>query len=98
MYVDDIIVTGNDHSAIQQLKGFLAENFFIKDLGRLKYFLGIEVARSQHGIFLCQRKYTLDILKDSGLLGAKPSAFPMEQHLHWTSTDGESLPDPSTYR
>lgn len=98
MYVDDIIVTGNDHSAIQQLKGFLAENFFIKDLGRLKYFLGIEVARSQQGIFLCQRKYTLDILKDSGLLGAKPSAFPMEQHLHLTSTDGESLPDPSTYR
>ena len=46
VYVDDIIVIGNDSSTIQQLKDFLAKNFFLKDLRRLKYFLGIEVARS----------------------------------------------------
>ena len=97
MYVDDIIVTRNDSSAIQQLKDFLAKNFFLKDLSRLKYFLGIEVARSQQGIFLCQRKYTLDILQDAGLLSAKPSAFPMEQHLHLTLTDVTLLSDPSAY-
>ncbi len=97
VYVDDIIVTRNDSFAIQQLKDFLAKNFLLKDLSRLKYFLGIKVARSQQGIFLCQRKYTLDILQDVGLLGAKSSAFPMEQHLHLTPTHGTLLSDPSTY-
>ncbi|XP_050254826.1 uncharacterized mitochondrial protein AtMg00810-like [Quercus robur] len=56
------------------------------------------IARSKKGIFLCQRKYTLDILKDARLLGAKPSAFPMEQQLHMTPTNGTSLSDPCAYR
>ncbi|XP_021719504.1 uncharacterized protein LOC110687200 [Chenopodium quinoa] len=50
------------------------------DLGPLKYFLGIEVARSCAGIFPCQRKYNLDIISEAGLLGAKPSGFPIEQN------------------
>ncbi|GAA0162013.1 hypothetical protein LIER_18204 [Lithospermum erythrorhizon] len=44
----------------------------MKDLGILKYFLGVRVARSQEGIFLSQRKYILDIISEVGLLGAKP--------------------------
>ncbi|CAL9007107.1 unnamed protein product, partial [Prunus brigantina] len=73
LYVDDMIITGNDDDAIRNLKHFLGTCFKIKDLGPLKYFLGVEIARSKSGISFCQRKYTLDILEDAGLLGAKPT-------------------------
>ncbi|CAJ2662218.1 unnamed protein product [Trifolium pratense] len=65
VYVDDIIIIGNNEDAISDIKRFLAKSFSIKDLGNLSYFLGIEVSRFKRGIFLCQRKYTLDILSDS---------------------------------
>ncbi|CAL9023297.1 unnamed protein product, partial [Prunus brigantina] len=98
VYVDDMIITGNDPTAIQQLKDFLHHQFRLKDLGLLKYFLGIEVARSKEGISISQRKYILDILDDVGLLGACPVDFPMEQDLKLQSTEGELLKDPTRYR
>ena len=61
VYVDDIIITEDDKEEIERLKGCLSKEFEIKDLGNLKYFLGIEVARTEKGISLCQRKYTLDL-------------------------------------
>ena len=54
VYVDDIIVTRNDEGEIQRLKTYLSNEFEIKDLGSLKYFLEIEVARSKGGIFISQ--------------------------------------------
>lgn len=98
IYVDDMIITGNDPAAITTLKKFLDEHFRIKDLGKLKYFLGIEVARSKKGICISQRKYVLDILDDMGLLGAAPASFPMEQNLKLTPSSGDLLKDPSKYR
>ncbi|XP_057526256.1 uncharacterized mitochondrial protein AtMg00810-like [Amaranthus tricolor] len=70
----------------------------MKDLGPLKYFLGIEVARSSAGLFLCQRKYTLDVISETGLLGAKPSGFPIEQNHKVGLAKGEFLADPESYR
>ena len=98
LYVDDMIITGNDSKAINDVKTYLGSCFKLKDLGVLKYFLGVEIARSQLGISINQRKYTLDILLEAGLLGSKPTKFPMEQSLKLTSTDGDLLKDPTHYR
>ncbi|KAL6351421.1 hypothetical protein AAG906_035213 [Vitis piasezkii] len=59
-YVDDIVLIGDDCNELEKLKGKLAEEFEIKDMGALKYFLGMEFSRSKEGIFVNQRKYVLD--------------------------------------
>lgn len=82
IYVDDPITMGNNDVKINEVKRYLDESFSINDLGSLKYFLGIEVARTPDGLVLSQQKYTLDILEESGLHGCLPSTFPMEQNLH----------------
>ena len=69
VYVDDTIITDDDDVEITRLKGCLSKAFKFQDLGRLKYFLGMEVARSREGIALSQRNYTLDLLYDVGMLG-----------------------------
>ena len=98
VYVDDLIVAGNDSSALGAFKAYFCECFKMKDLGPLKYFLGVEVARSASGIFLCQRKYTLDIISEAGLLGSKPAGFPIEQNHHLGLATGALLDDPEPYR
>ena len=52
VYVDDMIITGNDHACVVTLKLVLDQKFGIKDLGSLKYFLGLEIARNKSGISL----------------------------------------------
>jgi hypothetical protein len=78
IYVDDLIITGNDKRGIDSTKTYLKSVFDIKDLGELKYFLGIEVCRTLEGLFLSQRKYTLDLLNETGKLGSKPAKTPLE--------------------
>ena len=97
MYVDDIIITGNDMARISSLKSFLHGQFHTKDLGMLKYFLGVEVMKSKHGIFLSERKYVLDLLSKTGKLAAKSCQSPMAQSLHLTR-EGELFEDPFRYR
>ena len=79
IYVDDIIITGSDKEGINSTKAFLKATFDIKDLGELKYFLGIEMCRSKEGLFLSQRKYTLDLLKEAGDLGGRAAKTPLEE-------------------
>ncbi|XP_052181063.1 uncharacterized mitochondrial protein AtMg00810-like [Diospyros lotus] len=98
VYVDDIIITGPDLTVIDSLKSFLHSQFKLKDLGRLRYFLGLEIAQSKSGIFLSQRHYTLQILEDTGFLGCKPVHLPMVHNLKLSMHDGELLEDPSIYR
>lgn len=80
VYVDDMVMTGNDKDEMNKLKGVLGAEFELKDLGNLKYFLGIEVARSSKGITMCQRKYTLDLLVETGMLECQPVNTPIEQN------------------
>lgn len=81
IYVDDLLICGNDIDFLRKFKDHLGRCFHMKDLGKLKYFLGIEVGRRAEGFMLTQHKYTLDLVADVGLLGSKPAATPMEiQH------------------
>lgn len=70
----------------------------MKDLGILKYFLGIEVASSPAGLFLCQRKYSMDILSGAGILSCKPIDTPMEQNHNLASVVGLPFAYPDQYR
>ncbi|XP_019104832.1 uncharacterized mitochondrial protein AtMg00810-like [Beta vulgaris subsp. vulgaris] len=97
-YVDDLLLTGSDLPIIQLIKQALDSAFTIKDLGELTYFLGIEVSRSPAGILLNQRKYIVDMLKDTKLEFCKTTAFPFPKALKLNAHDGERLEDPEIYR
>ncbi|RVW41663.1 Retrovirus-related Pol polyprotein from transposon RE1 [Vitis vinifera] len=79
VYVDDMVVTGNDPKERKALQNYLSREFEMKNLGPLKYFLGIEVSRSSEGIFLSQRKYALDLLQETGMSGCQPVNTPIEE-------------------
>ncbi|KAF3790079.1 Copia protein [Nymphaea thermarum] len=78
VYVDDMIVTSDDEEENRKMKERLADEFDLKDLGKLRYFLGIEIAQSETGLVMSQRKYTLDLLNETGKLGCRPFLTPME--------------------
>ncbi|GJV99396.1 ribonuclease H-like domain-containing protein [Tanacetum coccineum] len=73
VYVDDIMITGNNIYEIEKFKVFLKTKFMIKDLGKFKYFLGMEVIDTDKGIFLNQREYVPDLLFEYGMLACKPA-------------------------
>jgi hypothetical protein len=93
-----MVITDNNEVEIKNLKAFFSSQFQIKDLGPLKYFLGVEVTRSKVGIIICQQKYTLDILEETGLLGAKPTKVPIEADLVPTLAGNSSLHELVRYR
>lgn len=81
VYMDDIVVTGNDKEEMSKLKTYLETKFGIKDLDTLQYFKGIEVARSKQGIVVSQRKYILNALGEIGMLACKPIDTPVRCQL-----------------
>ncbi|XP_062109888.1 secreted RxLR effector protein 161-like [Humulus lupulus] len=91
VYVDDIIVTGNHSEEMILIKEMLAKEFEVKDLGALRYFLGMEFARSKRGISVFQRKYTLDLLNETVMLGSKPNKTPIELREKRKMFEGSSV-------
>ncbi|XP_031124246.1 uncharacterized protein LOC116026960 [Ipomoea triloba] len=98
LYVDDIILASSDANQIQQIKGHLHSTFQIKDLGSLRFFLGLEVARNQSGILVTQRKYALDLLQETGFLESKPMRCPMVHTTKLCRAEGTALEDNTQYR
>ena len=98
LYVDDMVITGDDVSGIQQLKEFLHTQFEMKDLGHLSYFLGLEVSKSSSGYSLTQTKYASDILSRAGITDSKVATTPTETNLKLLPGDGEPLSDVTRYR
>ncbi|KAK6138834.1 hypothetical protein DH2020_027421 [Rehmannia glutinosa] len=76
----------------------LAASFQMKELGQLKHFLGLEIDRTQEGIFLCQQKYSKDLLKKFGMIGCKPISTPMEPNSKMCAHEGKDLEDTTMYR
>lgn len=81
VYVDDIVITSNDEIGIIKLKQRLFQHFQKTNLGRLKYFLGIEVAQSKSGIIISQRKYALDILEEIRMKNCRPTNTPRNPNI-----------------
>ncbi|KAL1193518.1 Retrovirus-related Pol polyprotein from transposon RE2 [Cardamine amara subsp. amara] len=97
IYVDDLIITGDDIEGVSLLKRNLKESFDIKDLGELKYFLGIEMTRFEDGLFISQRKYVLDLLTETGKLGSRPAKTPIEEGYQ-DYGEGELFEDVKQYQ
>jgi len=75
--VDDILLVGKFIKDIESIKSSLNNLFKIKDLGCLKFFLGMEIVKIHEGIYICQRKYALNVLADARMLNDKPATTPM---------------------
>ncbi|XP_057250059.1 uncharacterized mitochondrial protein AtMg00810-like [Beta vulgaris subsp. vulgaris] len=97
-YVDDLLVTGNNLQLILEVKQALHKAYTIKDLGDLKYFLGIEVTRSNSGILLNHRKYILDLLSSTKMENCKVAPFPFPKGLKLSTIEGPALVDFEIYR
>ena len=98
VYVDDLVVFASTTSLLCSFKAYMNQCFHMKDLGVSKYFLGLELARCPTGIYLCQRKYALDIIEQTGLLASKPTSFPVEQNHKLAIDRGPDFKDVAEYR
>ncbi|KAM1278709.1 hypothetical protein ACFX2J_030693 [Malus domestica] len=97
IFVDDLIVTGDNMSEINTLKQYLNNKFAIKDLGTLKYFLGIEMAHSHKSFFLNQRKYVMDLLHEAKMTDCKLARTSLDSNLK-LKTHGDLVPNLSYYQ
>ena len=98
IYVDDIVITGNDTKAIDKFIAQLGNRFSLKDMGDLNYFLGIEAHRTGRGLLLTQQKYITDLLARCNMLDATPVSTPMSPSHSLQLTSGRALPDGREYR
>ncbi|KAK8936082.1 hypothetical protein KSP39_PZI013160 [Platanthera zijinensis] len=87
--VDNMIITGDDESKISQLKTRLVKEFEVKDLGQLRYFLGIEITHGTERVVLSQRKYVLNLLTKTRMLGPRIVVALIEQKAKINAEEGE---------
>lgn len=89
---------GSSLQAINSLKQFLSQKFHMKDLGQVRYFLGLEIDKSPNGIFLSQKKYITDTLKEHKLFNVKPLQLPIDSHIKLSLGIGDPLSNPTSYQ
>jgi hypothetical protein len=97
LYVDDMVLTGSSQAVLQQIVDKLRAEFAIKDLGKLRFFLGIEVRRTPTGFFLSQQRYAEDVLDRAGMVNCKPALTPIDAKGK-LSADGQKIDEASSYR
>ncbi|KAK3043577.1 hypothetical protein RJ639_002156 [Escallonia herrerae] len=98
LYVDDMIITGNNEDEISRLKNDLSIRFEMKNLGEVGCFLGLEVERSEDGFFVSQKGYAKSLLERFSMGEAKEMATPMEPYLKLKKGEGQLLKDARKFR
>jgi hypothetical protein len=97
LYVDDIVLTASSPQLLQRIITSLQQEFAMKDLGKLHYFLGVTVEPRQTSL-LHQRQYALDILERAGMTDCKPCSTPVDTQAKLSATLGDPVADPTTYQ
>ena len=98
IYVDDMIYLGSSESLVDEFKLCMEKEFEMTDLGKLQFFLGLEVKQGEDGIFVSQRKYARDLLFKFGMYNCKAAATPMNTNEKLQLADGTGAAEPSLYR
>nr|XP_016500926.1 PREDICTED: uncharacterized mitochondrial protein AtMg00810-like [Nicotiana tabacum] len=98
VYEDDILLAGDDMSELTTFKEFLDDQFKIKDLGEVHYFLGLEIVKMPQGYLISQHKFALDFLSDIHCSAVTHVVAPLDSHVKLSAEVGDLLPDPSIYR
>ncbi|XP_057999329.1 uncharacterized mitochondrial protein AtMg00810-like [Hevea brasiliensis] len=97
VYVDDLLITKATEVDLIIVKSYLHQAFTIKDLGYTKYFLGVELLRSDVALLINQHKYILDILNDAGMLETKPMEYPILKSHKLDAVIGDLLHELECY-
>ncbi|CAA0812714.1 cysteine-rich RLK (RECEPTOR-like protein kinase) 8 [Striga hermonthica] len=98
VYVDDIIITGDDEEEIQQTRKNLLVRFQMEELGEFKHFLGLKLKEKNDGLLLCQSQYAKDLLKKFSMTEYKPLSTPVEANAKICAQDEKDLEDATMYR
>ena len=98
VYVDDIIMTRNDEKERQTLRQCLTRQSEIKQLGRLKYFLGIKVAHYKQDIFISQQKYVKNLLKETRKLACRPASTSIDPNHKLGEAEEDVVVDRGMYQ
>ena len=98
LYVDDLLVTGNNTSIVEKFKQEMMEIFEMTDLGLMTFFLGMEIKQSDFEVFICQKKYAKEILKKFKLEECKQMGTPMNSKEKLCKEDGAEKIDPAYFR
>ena len=98
VYIDDILITGNDPVKMKKIIESLNAQFTLKNLISLSYFLGFEAHRTKSGIYLIQKKYMTDLLSKANMLNAKSNPTPMCQGTKIHLADNDLFEQPTLYR
>jgi len=98
VYVDDVVLIGNNIVEINVIKAHLHYRSHIKDISPIKYFMGLKVCCSLDGLVLNQRKYCLDLISEAWMLGCKPAITSYDPSIKLYANEGAFIPNHSSFR
>lgn len=98
VYVDDLIFTGDDEVMLSEFKNSMMREFDMTDLGRMRFFLGIEVLQESDGIYICQRKYALEVLKKFGMMESNSVGSPIVPGFKVSKDEAGVTVDETNYK